>query len=319
VTYSADCSKKPRSTDLLIRSKAGGEDGKQKIVLLMEVGINTDWWRKVHQNVKYVNHFLEEAGAKEDTVFRSPFLFAVLTISTKNKYDDPAFVAAQLGVFLCTRAKRPSVSKGEESFRMSLLWRQESDNLLETSKAIGKTLRAACLLPDLLDEVDRQGYEFEYLGPSYCRRGNRVRIFADRDGPVCPGWSCVSRHIITFLLNRCIEHTTLASGTRPAVPTCMPSLLLPRETAAPSPTFRSCAASAILKTILPVEAGEIGIAMLDDRRRVDRVRDKMGWMWLFHGELLVIKILYIKGAHFATLPTDFEKVITFLQKMHDEG
>jgi hypothetical protein len=58
---------------------------------------------------------------------------------------------------------------------MSLLWRHQSDTLDETSKALGKTIRAACLLPDLLGEVDSGGYDFEYLGPSCCRSVNRVR------------------------------------------------------------------------------------------------------------------------------------------------
>jgi hypothetical protein len=71
-------------------------------------------------------------------------------------------------------------------------------------------------------------------------------------------------------------------------------------------------------------SGEIGIALLDDRRRVDRVRDKMDWMWSFRGprllgELLVVKIPYIKGEHFARNPMDFVEVIRFLQKMHEEG
>jgi hypothetical protein len=45
----------------------------------------------------------------------------------------------------------------------------------------------------------------------------------------------------------------------------------------------------------------------------------MNWIWSPQGELLVIKVPFIKGNHFATHPTDFVKVIAFLQTMHDKG
>jgi hypothetical protein len=178
--------------DLVLRRKAT-ETEKKPLLLLLEVGVNCDWWKKADQNVGYIRRFLS-AGVDASTVFEKAVLFAVLTINIDNqkrsvpKFKDPVFRSACFGVFVCTRAVAPSASDGKDSFRMSLLWRQESDSLVVTSKAIGKTLRAACLLPDLLDEVDRQGYEFEYLGPSCCRRGNRVRrlriamVLSVRDG-----------------------------------------------------------------------------------------------------------------------------------------
>jgi hypothetical protein len=177
VTSNASRSTRPCVTDLLMRCKAM-VDGKQNLVLLMEVGINTDWWQKIHQNIKYAKGFLEEAGQNDGTVFRAPMLFAVLTVRTEDGYDKPAFQSAQLGVFLCTRAKRPPLSEGGDSFRMALLWRRECEALQEASEGLGKTIRGACLLPDLLYEVTSEGYDFEYLGPNCCRRGDRVRAYA---------------------------------------------------------------------------------------------------------------------------------------------
>jgi hypothetical protein len=150
---------------------------KMPLLLLLEVAVNDNWWRKADQKASYVKSFL--AAAQTGTaVFGSAALFAVLTICIPNekpKYKDPRFQSAKLGVFLCTKAKAPRSSEGADSFRMSLLWRNESHTLEEASKALGKTIRAACLLPDLLGEADREGYDFEYLGPSCCRRGDRVR------------------------------------------------------------------------------------------------------------------------------------------------
>jgi hypothetical protein len=167
---------------LLVRRKPLSDREGKPVVLLLEVGINKGWWTAADRAVSQVESLLVDTDAADCSdgtavVFAegTAMILTVLTISTREEGhcqsgDNWVFASSRLGVFLCTR---PSAKHG--SVRMSLLWRQESANLLETSKAIGKTLRAACLLPDLLDAMDRQGYDFERLGPNCCRRGNRVR------------------------------------------------------------------------------------------------------------------------------------------------
>jgi hypothetical protein len=165
--------------DLLLR-RNGDKSTEMPVLLLVEVGFNCDWWQKAHQNASYIENSLDNSR-NTSTVFSNAMLFGVLTINIKQgkgepKFKDPTFLSAQLGIFLCTRAQAPSSSNAKDSFRMSLLWRNKICNLRETSEAIGKMLRAACLLPKILDEVEQETYDFVYLGPSCCRRGNRVRI-----------------------------------------------------------------------------------------------------------------------------------------------
>jgi hypothetical protein len=169
---------------LLVSRKPLSDMQGKSVVLLLEVGIDKGWWTAADRAVSRVKSLPVDTDAADCSdgtavVFTegTAMILTVLTISTREEGhcpggDDLAFASARLGVFLCTR---PFAKHG--SVRMSLLWRKESDNLLETSKAIGKTLRAACLLPDLLDVVDRQGYDFECLGPNCCHRSGRVRAW----------------------------------------------------------------------------------------------------------------------------------------------
>jgi hypothetical protein len=164
------------------------ETDKKPIVLLVEVGIDEGWWTTADRAVSRVESFLLASAHPSNKAAAlltgQAAMLAVLTVNTK-KDNDRSFASSRLGAFLCTvssrRASNPGGCGTQDSVRMSLLWRQSLQGLPETSRAIGRTFRASCfLLPDVLDHVAREDYDFEYLGPSCCRRGNRVRSFAPR-------------------------------------------------------------------------------------------------------------------------------------------
>jgi hypothetical protein len=130
---------------------------------------NEDWWKKVDQGITYVQALMKVDGdddEKEDKArFTEPMLFTVITIEKKNL----ELMSARLGVFLCTRRKPESPS---DDFRVALLWRTETKDLQDLSKAFGRMLRATCILPKWKDTACEN---YEYLGPNCCRIGDRVR------------------------------------------------------------------------------------------------------------------------------------------------
>jgi hypothetical protein len=163
-------SRPPGKIDVLVRRVAHDKSSSTAPVLLIEVGLqNEDWWKKVDQGIMYLQALTKVDGnddEKEDKArFTKPMLFTVVTIDKKNR----ELMSARLGVFLCTQRNPESPS---DDFRVALLWRTETKDLQELSKAFGRMLRATCLLPKWKDTV-RENYE--YLGPNCCRIGDKVR------------------------------------------------------------------------------------------------------------------------------------------------
>ena len=153
--------------DVLVRRVAHDKSSSTAPVLLIEVGLqNEDWWKKVDQGITYVQALTKVDGEKRDRAhFTEPMLFTVITIETKNR----ELMSARLGVFLCTQRKPESPS---DDFRVALLWRTETKDLQELSKAFGRMLRATCLLPKWKDTACEN---YQYLGPNCCRIGDKVR------------------------------------------------------------------------------------------------------------------------------------------------
>jgi hypothetical protein len=252
-------------TDIVLRREDGvGE--KKPLLLLMEVGLNCDWWQKAHQNIGYVNAMLLKIDPQEPTVFSDPMLFAVLTVSTQPKSAHD-FGSAQLGVFLCVPAVNPVDDTRPKKFRLALMWRMRTDQLSVASSGIAKTLRAACLLPQLLKDLDRKSSDFAYLGPHCCRRGDLVgtlRALDRANAPVRQGFLTIClvprlhlppcrplRAYAPSRTHRSTGRTTRASGTRIGVPTCTrrPFLL---EAQGTNPPSRSCAELATVPTLLMI-------------------------------------------------------------------
>jgi hypothetical protein len=168
-------------TDILIRRD--DDQDKRGMVLLLEAawgggdGDTELWWKKVDQNAQYLDLFLhpmnrDERGAQ----FSGPLLFAVLTMDKeKAKLDEPSRESAQLGVFLCA-PRRPLNDGPLPGYRAALLWRDTFTTLADTSKGVGKTLRATVALAEMLRDPARRVFKgFEFLGPNCCRLGDKVR------------------------------------------------------------------------------------------------------------------------------------------------
>ena len=160
-------SRPPGKIDVLVRRVAHDKSSSTAPVLLIEVGLqNEDWWKKVDQGITYVQALTKVDDEKRDTArFTEPMLFTVVTIAKTNRES----MSARLGVFLCTQRKPESPS---DDFRVALLWRTETKDLQELSKAFGRMLRATCLLPKWKDTACEN---YEYLGPNCCRIGDKVR------------------------------------------------------------------------------------------------------------------------------------------------
>jgi hypothetical protein len=160
----------PGKIDVLVRRVAHDKSNSTAPVLLIEVGLhNEDWWKKVDQGITYVQALTkvdDDDDEKEDKArFTEPMLFTIFTIEKKNR----ELMSARLGVFLCTRRKPTSPS---DDFRVALLWRTDTKDLHEMSKAFGRMMRATCLLPKWKDTACEN---YEYLGPNCCRVGDKVR------------------------------------------------------------------------------------------------------------------------------------------------
>jgi hypothetical protein len=112
----------------------------------------------------------EASGAQ----FSEPALLAVLSIKTANGLDDVSLQSAHLAVFLCDPA---TVSGPCPDFRMALVWREMFSSLDGASKGVGKALRAASALADIMANPGSTGFDmFQYLGPNCCRIKDKVRI-----------------------------------------------------------------------------------------------------------------------------------------------
>jgi hypothetical protein len=176
--------------------------GKSSIVALFEFGLqNNNWWTKQHQILKYVQMMRTE----EDPNYKidQPILLSAITINeeskiggdskkrtreemsdeakietfesnlqktTENENNDHRF-EARFGVFLCT-------PKGDNEFRISLLWRHTTTTLKEASAAFGRVLHAVQLCSYLRNYCNdqRKTIDYKYLGPNCCKIGDTVSL-----------------------------------------------------------------------------------------------------------------------------------------------
>jgi hypothetical protein len=95
--------------------------------------------------------------------FRKAMLLAVITVEKVDSVEERKGLKARFGVFLCI----PKGSKDSNDFRMSLLWREETQTLQDASRAFGKLILATYRCGKWRDMEPKLKYS--YLGPNCCR------------------------------------------------------------------------------------------------------------------------------------------------------
>ena len=183
--------------DLIFHEK-GNSNSAQKVVALFEFGIENEmWWTKQDQILKYVK--MLRTGASNKYKIDQPMLLSVITIknkttignenkkSRKDKLKDESRSSscemavadkrdidnicceAQFGLFLC-------IPKGNDEFRIALLWRHSSTMLKDASTQFGKLVYAIHLCSYLNKPSNLKGDEigYKYLGPNCCKIGESV-------------------------------------------------------------------------------------------------------------------------------------------------
>jgi hypothetical protein len=185
--HSVDYSARVRSkavADLLIlrddeHENSSSSSSRKAIVLLLDVALDVDpdWWSKADQAVQFLQALLDPMNEASGAQFSGPALLAVLSIKTANGLGDASLQSAHLGVFLCV----PATGSGPcPDFRMALVWREMFSSLDNASKGMGKALRAASALADIMANQGSMGFDmFQYLGPNCCRIENKVRKAAE--------------------------------------------------------------------------------------------------------------------------------------------
>ena len=172
------------------------------VVGIFEFAIdNREWWKKQDQLLKYVK--ILQGNPNGIVKFDGPVLLSVITIDKGGGYHDeqiPSFDAetitdkekleerikwviaeeqnmkdmhfeARFGVFLCT-------PKGDDDFRLALLWRHETKTLVDASMQFGKVLYAVQLCSYLREycKENQKTIQYEYLSPNCCKFGTSVRL-----------------------------------------------------------------------------------------------------------------------------------------------
>ena len=199
--------------DYIFSEKQVATDEKSSIVALFEFGLeNHNWWTKLHQVLKYVA--LIRTNEDPNYKIDQPILLSALTINStskivgdskkraltvnedltdeakdkakkkaqkktfksnlvtitenKNNINDRRF-DARFGVFLCT-------PKGNDDYRITLLWRYTTRTLNDASVQFGKILHAVQLCSYLRKYCNnhKDMIQYKYLGPNCCKIGDMV-------------------------------------------------------------------------------------------------------------------------------------------------
>ena len=134
---------------------------------LFEVGRNdSDWWKEIDQNIKYVDRLGRQQGDKR-LRFEKPLLCVVLTIAD----EEEKCIKVKLGVFLCA----PKDTNGARNdFRLSLLWYFSANDREEASKGFGKLLRATSTFSRWRESPGEHDSSFEYFSSNCSRVGEQV-------------------------------------------------------------------------------------------------------------------------------------------------
>ena len=151
--------------DILISNhRSDGAEPKSVLTLIEFSMDNQHWWKKLDQCITYADILCQ--GEDKKHIFDKPMLLAAITVEKLGSED----MKAKFGVFLCSKKK----SGVGTDFRMSLLWRADTDGPEAASEAFGKLLHATFYCGELRDGINK-ACEYQYLGPNCCRYSDQVR------------------------------------------------------------------------------------------------------------------------------------------------
>jgi hypothetical protein len=156
---------KPGGQIDIILSEAGSKKApiESTPFTVIEFGLNgIEWLKKLDQGVKYVDRIRVKSQPLQCVRFDKPLLLAVVT----HDESPPAQVNEcefRIGVFLCYRK---DTNNEKDEYRMSLLWRTESNTLVDASKMFGRFLRVTADFKLWRDKPELQSDEYEYLSSS---------------------------------------------------------------------------------------------------------------------------------------------------------
>ena len=190
--------------DFLISEKCSDKNqSKRSVVMIIEFGMGHDkWWKKQCQILSYFQLLRE--GDDTRYIIDQPVLLTIVTIakptnsnsaSTHNVNNVSSVNQVRFGVFLC-------IPNESNSYRLALLWRKDSYDVIDASKQFGKILYAAHLCANLRQNltstVTNPGNKpsYQYLGPNCCRIGDYVSIWLCKNKRI--DYSCIQIFILPY-------------------------------------------------------------------------------------------------------------------------
>jgi hypothetical protein len=165
--------------DILLSEEPFGSSVETTPLAVIEVGIGEDWFKKLDQNLQYIDAISSVTQKDSRLQFTTGLtLCAVMTIDGTNEQSKVSF-----GVILCWG------KAGGEIDRMALLWLNFKCTLDDASKAFGRFLQAASSLADWRKtrktiKTEDPTSTYRYLSSHCCRVGETVSV-------VCPALSGV--------------------------------------------------------------------------------------------------------------------------------
>lgn len=247
---------------------------------LMKFGLcHKEWWKKLDQNVKYLNKIA--SCQQEDISFERPTLFSVVTLEDRRSVDETeeSNFSLKIGVFLCTpkEVDRPE----HNSFVMSLLWQATAANSKGASKLFGHFLHVTRDFSTWIAEDDlTEG--FEYLSSDCCK----VRR--------CPKEKTAD---ISYMVLRSYDNRLRDTDRNPEI-------------------YLRCkdVVGEETKVVLKLSSNDI-YSYLENIEE-DTKEDPF---WKGKKDLLILATPFREGRHFATKPASFLPIIRHLKQLHARG
>ena len=152
--------------DFIVSKRQGDpQQSKKQAVMILEFGTyHNVWWKMFGQIFEYVK--ILRATKDSKYIIDQPVLMAVVTVRRDTSSDDA--VVARMGMFLY-------IPKEDDSYRLALLWRVDTENIDDASKQFGKILGAARCFSNLIGHLSSTiSTDYQYLGPNCCRIGQSV-------------------------------------------------------------------------------------------------------------------------------------------------
>jgi hypothetical protein len=157
-----------RIDNILLSSKSDNDSDRAPLAII-EFGLwCREWWAKLDQLSKYLQRMIDSPSdqTKYKIEFKRPLLFAVATFEDSKAHPNAPECKLRLGVFFCT-------PKEDDTFRMTLLWKSETDTLQTNTAAFGKFLQIAFAFGDVRKEQESTNF-YEYFSSNCCKIGDHI-------------------------------------------------------------------------------------------------------------------------------------------------